>query len=91
MLLTITRTFTVADLGTVAFIDIETVALDAGSRHRVRVTRPDGVSLEAIASVEVVRNDASGAEFPALLFASAGPRDVVIGASVVVLGELCEP
>ena len=87
MRLTVTRTFAVAELGTIAFFAEESLALEFGSRHRVVVTRPDGGSVEALASVECVRNDASGEEFTALLFASLALREVVLGSSVLVLEE----
>ena len=90
MRLTITRTLAVGDLGTVAFIGVESVALAFGSCHRVRVTRPDGESVEAVASVEAVRNDASGDEFPALLFELLEANQVVPGSSVVVLAEVLD-
>jgi hypothetical protein len=88
MHLTVTRTFAIADLGTVVFVGLEPIALAFGTMHRVLVTRPDGESLEAVASVEAVRKDSSGQEFPALLFASLAVSDVVLGSSVVVLGEV---
>ena len=87
MQLTVTRTFAVAELGTIAFLGEESVALEFGSRHRVVVTRPDGESVEAVASVECVRNDSSGDQFTALLFASLALHDVVLGSSVLVLEE----
>ena len=86
--LTVARTFAVADLGTVVFLEVEKIALAAGSRHRVLVTRPDGESVEAIASVETVRNEASGAEFPALLFSSLSLAQVVLGSTISVLQEM---
>jgi hypothetical protein len=88
MRLTVTRTFAVGDLGTVVFIGLEPIALAFGTRHRVLVTRPDGESVEAVASVEAVRQDSSGDEFPALLFASLEAHQVVLGSSVVVLAEV---
>lgn len=88
MQLTVTRTFAVADLGTVAFLGLESLALAFGSRHRVLVTRPDGESVEAAASVETVRSEASGAEFPALLFSTLSLKEVVPGSRIVVLEEL---
>jgi hypothetical protein len=88
MLLTVTRTFAVGDLGTVVFIGLETIGLEFGTRHRVRVTRPDGESVETVASVEAVCNDSSGDEFPALLFASLAVHQVVLGSRVVVLEEV---
>jgi hypothetical protein len=48
----------------------------------------DGESVEAVASVESVRNDASGAEFPALLFSSLSLAEVVLGSSIAVIGEV---
>jgi len=88
MRLTVTRTLAVGDLGTVVFVDLESIALAFGSSHRVLVTRPDGESVEAVASVEAVRNDSSGDEFPALLFASLEAHQVVLGSSVFVLAEI---
>jgi hypothetical protein len=88
MRLTVTRTFAVAELGTVAFLAEESVELPFGSRHRVMVTQPDGKAVEANASVECIRNDSSGTEFAALLFESLALHEVVVGASVVVLGEV---
>ena len=85
MRLTITRAFAVAELGTLAFVGLEPASLAFGSRHRVRVTRPDGASVEAVASVESVRSEASGEEFCALLFASLAPHELVSGSSVLVL------
>jgi hypothetical protein len=84
--LTVTNTFAVAELGTVAFVGLEPIPLVFGSRHRVLVTRPDGESVEAVASVEAVRKDSS--EFPALLFASLAAGEVVLGSSISVLGEV---
>ncbi|APV48873.1 hypothetical protein BWI17_03765 [Betaproteobacteria bacterium GR16-43] len=86
MHLTVTYTFAVADLGTVAFVGLEPIPLVFGSRHRVLITRPDGESVEAVASVEAVRKDAS--EFPALLFASLELGHIVLGSSISVLGEV---
>lgn len=43
MILTITRTFAVAELGTIAFVGSEPVALVLGARHRVALSAPDGV------------------------------------------------
>jgi len=88
MHLTVTRTFAVGDLGTVAFIGLEAIGLEFGTRHRVRVTRPDGESVEAVASVEAVCQDSSGEEFPALLFASLAAHQVVLGSRVFILGEV---
>jgi hypothetical protein len=84
--LTVTNTFAVAELGTVAFIGVEPIPLAFGSRHRVRVTRPDGESVEAVASIEAVRKDES--EFAALLFATLTVGEVVLGSSISVLGEV---
>jgi len=87
MNLTVTNTFAVAELGTVAFVGFEPIPLALGSRHRVVVTRPNGESVEAVASVEAVRKEGSLAgEFPALLFASLAPGEVVLGSSISVLG-----
>lgn len=91
MKLTITRTFAVAELGTIAFVGDEPVALVLGARHRVALSSPDGRMLEADASVECLRNDASGEEFTALLFASLTTRDVLPGSTVRVLGRIQEP
>ena len=88
MRLTVTRTFAIAELGTVAFVGFESIELEFGTVHRVLVTRPDGESVEAVASVEAVRQDASGEEFPALLFTSLALEDVVLGSSVFVLAEV---
>ena len=88
MRLTVTQTIAVADLGTVVFIGFEPIALPFGSRHRVLVTRPDGESVDAVASVEAVRKDSSGDEFPALLFASLAAGEVVLGSSILVLAEV---
>ncbi len=88
MRLIVTRTFPVGDLGTIAFVGAEPIALAFGTSHRVLVKRPDGASVEAVASVEAIRNDASGDEFPALLFATLEARHVVLGSSVVVLAEV---
>jgi hypothetical protein len=88
MRLTVTRTFTIGNLGTVVFIGLESIALAFGTRHRVLITRPDGESVEAVATVEAVREDSSGDEFPALLFASLAAHEVVLGSSVFVLGEV---
>jgi hypothetical protein len=88
MRLTVTRTFAVSDLGTVVFIGLEPIALAFGTRHRVLITRPDGKSVEAVATVEAVRKDSSGHEFPALLFASLAAHEIVMGSSVFVLGEV---
>lgn len=87
MRFTVTNTFAVAELGTVAFVGFEPIPLAFGSRHRVLITRPDGESLEAVASVEAVRQDSFAREFPALLFASLAACDVVPGSSIAVLGE----
>ena len=86
--LTVTRTFAVAELGTVVFLGVEPIPLAFGSRHRVLVTRPDGGSVEAIASVETVRSEASGAEFAALLFSSLSLAEVVLGSTISVLQEM---
>ena len=86
MRFTVTNTFAVAELGTVAFVGFEPIPLAFGSRHRVLVTRPDGESVEAVASVEAVRKDSLACEFPALLFASLAAGDVVPGSSISVLG-----
>lgn len=88
MRLTVTRTFVVGDLGTIAFVGVEPIALAFGTSHRVLVTRPDGASVEAVASVEAIRNDASGEEFPALLFATLEAHHVALGSSVVVIAEM---
>ena len=88
MRLIVTRTFAVGDLGTVVFVGLEPIALAFGTRHRVRVTRPDGESVEAVASVEACRKDSLGDEFPALLFASLAVHEVVLGSSVFVLEEV---
>jgi hypothetical protein len=88
MLLTVTNTYAVADLGTVALIGLDPIPLAFGSRHRVLVTRPNGEAVEAIASVEAVRKDSS--EFPALLFATLAAGEVVLGSSVAVLGEVSD-
>lgn len=90
MRLTITRVFAVAELGTIAFVGDESVTLTFGARHQVRITRPDGGAVEAVASVEAVRNDASGAEFVALLFESLALHEVAAGSSVLVLGDAAE-
>ena len=76
------------DLGTVAFIGVEPIALAFGTSHRVLVMRPDGESVETVASVEAVRKDSSGDEFPALLFATLEAHHVVLGSTVVVLAEV---
>ena len=86
MRLTVTDTFAIADLGTVAFVGREPIPLVFGSRHRVLVTRPDGESVEALASVEAVRKDSS--EFAALVFASVAAGEVVPGSSISVLEEV---
>jgi len=86
--LTVTRAFAVADLGTVTFIGTETIALAFGTRHRCRVVRPDGGTVEAVASVEAVRKDSSGDEFPALLFESLAVAEVVLGSTVVIIEEV---
>lgn len=88
MRFTVTNTFAVAELGTVAFVGFEPIALAFGSRHRVLITRPDGESLEAVASVEAVRRDSLACEFPALLFESLEVGEVVLGSSIFVLGEV---
>jgi hypothetical protein len=90
MRLIVTRIFEIADLGTVAFVGLEPLALAFGSRHRVLVTRPDGQSLESVVSVEAVRKGSSGDEFPALLFASLAVGEVTIGSSIFILGEFPE-
>jgi hypothetical protein len=90
MRLTVTNIYAVAELGTVAFIGFEPIPLAFGSRHRVLVTRPDGESVETVASVECVRRDSMASEFPALLFASLAACDVVPGSSIAVLGEAGE-
>jgi hypothetical protein len=88
MHLTVTKTFAIAELGTVAFVGYEPIPLAFGSRHRVLVTRPNGESVEAVASVEAVRKEDSFAgEFPALLFPSLAAGEVVLGSSISVLGE----
>jgi hypothetical protein len=88
MQLTVTRTFAIADLGTVVFFGVDPIPLAFGSRHRFLVTRPDGESVEAVATVETVRNDSSGVEFPALLFASLSVSEVVMGSSISVLEDV---
>jgi hypothetical protein len=88
--LTVTNTFAVADLGTVAFVGLEPIALAFGTRHRVLVTRPNGESVEAVASVEIVRKDSLAGDFPALLFPALAPGDVVPGSSISVIEELRE-
>ena len=88
MRLTVTRALAVGDLGTVAFVGVETIGLECGTVHRVRVTRPDGESVEAVASVEAVSKDSSGDEFPALLFASLEAHQVALGSTVFVLEEV---
>ena len=90
MQLTVTRTFAVAELGTIVFVGTEAIALGFGSRHRFLITRPDGGSVEAVASVETIRSESSGAEFPALLFASLSLTQVVMGSSIVSLGAVSE-
>lgn len=86
----VTRTFAIADLGTVVFLGLESIPLASGSRHRFRVTRPDGGSVEAIASVETVRKESSEVEFPALLFSSLSLVEVVPGSSISVIEEVGE-
>jgi len=86
MRLIVTNTFAIADLGTVVFVGIEPIPLASGSRHRVLVTRPDGESVEAVASVEAIRKESN--EFPALLFASLAIAEVVPGSSLSILGEV---
>jgi hypothetical protein len=86
--LTVTNTYAIADLGTVVFIGLQPVPLLSGSRHRVLVTRPDGESVEAVASIEAVRKDSR--EFPALLFTSLSAADVVMGSTISVLGEVLD-
>ena len=81
----VTNTFVIAELGTLAFVGLEPIPLAFGSRHRVLVTRPDGGSVEAVASVESVRKDSS--ELPALLFTSLGLAEVVLGSRISVIGE----
>lgn len=88
---TVTRTFAVGELGTLAFIADEPIALAFGTQHRVRVTGPEGETVEAVASVEAVRREASGEEFTALLFATLGVRDIEAGASVLILGDMGDP
>ena len=88
MQLTVTKTIAIADLGTVVFFGVEPIALESGSRHRCLVTRPDGGSVEAVASVETVRSERSGLEFPALLFPSLTLTEVVLGSSISVLQEM---
>jgi hypothetical protein len=83
---TVTDIFAIADLGTVAFVGLAPIPLVFGSNHRVLITRPDGESIEAVASVEAVRKDSS--EFPALLFTSLAAGRVVPGSSISVLGEV---
>jgi hypothetical protein len=85
MELTVTNTYTITNLGTIVFVGFEPIALISGSRHRVRVTRPDGESVEAIASVEAVRKDSK--EFAALLFTSLSAAEVVVGSSISVLAS----
>lgn len=87
MRLNVVRSIAVAELGTVVLLDAEAIPLAFGSRHRVLVTRPDGDSIEAVASVETVRSESSGIEFPALLFASLSLREVMSGSVISVLGE----
>jgi hypothetical protein len=86
--LTVTNTFAVAELGTLAFVGFEPLPLAFGSRHRVLIARPDGASLEAVASVETVQKDSLACEFPALLFESLAVGEVVLGSSILVLGEV---
>jgi hypothetical protein len=87
--LTVTNTFVIAELGTVAFIGSEPIPLVFGSLHRVLVTRPNGESVETVASVEAVRKeDPLSDEFPALLFASVTAGEIVPGSAVCILGEV---
>ena len=88
MQLTVTRTFAVADLGTVVFFGLEPVPLASGSRHRCLIMRPDGGTVEAVGSVEHVRKDSTGEEVPALLFETLSLADVVVGSKVSALEEL---
>lgn len=81
--LVVTKTVAVADLGTVAFVGDAPIALESGGSHRVRVTRPDGRSVEAVASIEAVQKGSR--EFPALLFASLAADEVMPGSSITVL------
>lgn len=83
--LTITRTFAVAELGTIAFFDCDDEVPAPGSVHRVCVARPDGSTTEAVASVEHVKNEVLG-EFPALLFATLSLADVTEGCRVSIVG-----
>ena len=87
MHLTVTNTFAIAELGVVAFVGLEPIPLTLGSRHRVLITRPDGGSVEAVASVESVRKDSFAGEFPALLFPSLAPGEVVLGSNISVIEE----
>jgi hypothetical protein len=91
MQLSIIKSIAIAELGTVVLVGLDSIPLAFGSRHRVRVTRPDGESVEAVASVETVRSESSGIEFPALLFTSLSLRELVLGSSISVLGEVHEP
>ena len=86
--LTVKKTMAIAELGTVVFFGVEPIPLAFGSRHRFLITRPDGASLEAVASVEAVRSERSGVEFPALLFPSLSHTEVVLGSSISVLQEM---
>ena len=88
MQLIVTRTFAIAELGTVVFVGLEPIALAPGSTHRFLVSRPDGETLEAVASVETVRGHSSGTEFPALLFSSLSVAEVVLGSCLSVLEEV---
>ena len=88
MHLTVTDTFAIAELGIVVFVGPEPIPLPPGSRHRVLITRPDGESVEAVASIESVRKDSFAGEFPALLFPSLAPGQVVLGSNISVIAEV---
>ena len=91
MQLTVIKTFAIAELGTIVFVGMEPIPLACGTCHRFLITGPGGNPVEAVASVESVRSEASGVEFSALLFASLSVRELAIGSSISILGEVRDP
>ena len=85
--LTVSESFSVADRGSAVFLRVDPAPMQLGSRHRVKVTKPDGESFEAIAVVEYARKVPPG-EVMALRFPTVDLRDLIPGTQLSFLAAV---
>lgn len=86
-ILLVTDVMELSGHGTVAFFDGDPVADWPRCQHTVRINKPDGHQLAAVANVEIAFKDGVG-DVIALRFPDLGPTQIPQGSKSSVLADL---